>query len=150
MIFSEIEEAVLQGEVDCGVIIHESRFTFMNKGLVKLADLGDIWEIRTGCPIPLGGIVIQKKINDQIQLKVNRLIKKSVEYSFLNYPQLSEFVIAHSQEMEESVMRKHIDLYVNNYSISLGKDGEKAVKTFFDVYSQMNRGTQIPRLSLVG
>ena len=150
MIFSEIEKAVREGEVDCGVIIHESRFTYMDKGLVKLADLGEVWERKTGCPIPLGGIVMQNKFDQELQKKVSRLIRKSVEFSFLSYPRLSEFVIAHSQEMEENVMRKHIDLYVNNYSISLGEDGKKAVRTFFEVFAQMNRGTEIPKLSLVG
>ena len=138
MIFSDIEDAVLKNKADAGVIIHENRFTYMKKGLVKLMDLGEYWENKTGCPIPLGGIVIQNKIDPAIQKKVDLLIKKSVQYAFSNYPLIPEFVKKHSQEMEEQVMKQHIDLYVNDYSISLGKTGRDAVNTFLEVYSKIN------------
>jgi 1,4-dihydroxy-6-naphthoate synthase len=127
MVFSAIEDAVLSGTVDCGVIIHENRFTYQQKGLVKLMDLGEFWEKRTGVPIPLGGIVIRHHHDASVRGQVNRLIRRSLEYAFEHYPALPEYVIHHAQEMDEVVMRQHIDLYVNNYSLTLGEDGRKAI-----------------------
>ncbi len=137
LVFNEIEDAVLSGKVDCGVIIHENRFTYQQRGLIKLIDLGEFWEQKTGCPIPLGGIVMNKKFDNEIQQKINALIKKSVEFAFSNYPQLPDYVKQHSQEMEEHVMRQHIDLYVNNYSITLGEDGKNAIEMLLKVYREM-------------
>ena len=137
MIFSAIEDAVLAGKVDCGVIIHENRFTYQQKGLVRLMDLGDYWEQLTGGPIPLGGIVMKKSLDASLHLHLNELIKQSVQYAFDHYPQLSDYVKDHSQEMEEDVMRKHIDLYVNNYSLTLGEDGRAAVETLMSVYKYL-------------
>lgn len=133
MIFSEIEEAVLNDETDCGVIIHENRFTYQQKGLKKIVDLGEYWEKQTQQPIPLGGIVIKRTINNELGLMADALIRKSVEFAFENYPHITEYVHQHSQEMEEKVMRQHIDLYVNNYSIDLGEDGKSAVMKFLDI-----------------
>jgi len=133
MIFSAIEEAVLTGQVDCGVIIHENRFTYQQKGLVKLMDLGEFWEETTGAPIPLGGIILRKGEDPGLQKKINSLIRKSLEYAFAHYPSLPDYVKQHSQEMDEHVMRQHIDLYVNNYSLSLGEEGKKAVQTLLDM-----------------
>ena len=138
MLFYEIENAVLSGRVDCGVIIHENRFTYHEKGLTKLVDLGNFWEEKTGCPIPLGGIILRRDFPEELQEKINSLIKKSVEYAFQNYPALPDYVKIHSQEMEEQVMRQHIDLYVNHFSITLGNAGRQAVKTFLDIYNNMN------------
>jgi len=143
MIFSGIEDAVLTGKADCGVIIHENRFTYMQKGLVKLVDLGKFWEQKTGCPIPLGGIVIRKDFTAGLKEQVTRLIKKSLEFSFSRYPELTGFVKDHAREMEESVMRQHIDLYVNQFSFSLGEDGRRAVNTFLNVYAQVNPGPDV-------
>jgi 1,4-dihydroxy-6-naphthoate synthase len=137
MLFSDIEDAVLSGEVDCGVIIHENRFTYHLKGLVKLIDLGDFWEQQTGGPIPLGGIVIKKEQGQQLQRKIDALIKQSLQYAFDNYPLLSDYVKQHSQEMDEAVMRQHIDLYVNNYSLALGEEGRAAVEKLLEVYEEM-------------
>ncbi len=147
MIFSAIEEAVLKGKVDCGVIIHENRFTYQQKGLVKLLDLGEFWEKTTSAPIPLGGIVFRKGEDPGLQTKVNSLIRTSLEYAFANYPSLPDYVKQHSQEMEEQVMRQHIDLYVNNYSISLGEEGKKAVQTLLETYAGIHAGagTNKPR-----
>jgi len=138
MIFSSIEEAVLSGKVDCGVIIHENRFTYQQKGLVRLADLGEFWEAATGAPIPLGGILLRKDHDPALAQKVNRLIRKSLEYAFAHYPQLPDYVRQHSQEMDEQVMRQHIDLYVNNYSLSLGEDGRRAVDTLMKTYAKVH------------
>jgi 1,4-dihydroxy-6-naphthoate synthase len=138
MIFSGIEEAVLSGQVEAGVIIHENRFTYQQKGLVKLMDLGEFWEKTTHCPIPLGGIVFRKEGHPNLQKKVNGLIRKSLEFAFQNYPVLPDYVRQHSQEMDEQVMRQHIDLYVNNYSLSLGEDGHKAVQTLLDTFRKIH------------
>jgi 1,4-dihydroxy-6-naphthoate synthase len=138
-VFSEIEDAVLNGEADAGVIIHENRFTYQDKGLYKLIDLGDYWETQTQLPIPLGGIIAKKSLSKDTINQVDTLIKESVEYAFKNnYENLSAYVKAHAQEMSEQVMRQHIDLYVNNFSIALGINGKKAVEKLLDVYHQMN------------
>lgn len=142
MVFSDIEDAVLSGKVDCGVIIHENRFTYQQKGLTKLMDLGEFWEKETGAPIPLGGIVFREDLDQALSKKVNALIRKSLEYAFSHYPTLSDYVKAHAQEMDENVMRQHIDLYVNNYSLSLGKEGEKAIQTLLTTYSKMHASEQ--------
>jgi 1,4-dihydroxy-6-naphthoate synthase len=138
MIFSAIEEAVLNGAVDAGVIIHENRFTYQQKGLVKLVDLGEFWEKETGNPIPLGGIVMKKSFESRLQQKVDKLIRRSLEYAFVNYPLITDYVKQHSQEMSESVMRQHIDLYVNNYSLDLGEDGKAAIQQFLRIYSKLH------------
>lgn len=149
MIFSEIEQAVLNEEVDAGVIIHENRFTYKDKGLIKLTDLGEFWEKETGCPIPLGGIVMKKDIDTKIHQQINSLIKKSIEFAFKNYPALPSFVKQHSQEMDERVMRQHIDLYVNNYSVSLGDDGKKAIQTLLRTYEKLNLDVQFIPVSFI-
>jgi 1,4-dihydroxy-6-naphthoate synthase len=141
MVFSAIEDAVLNGEVDAGVIIHENRFTYQQKGLHKLVDLGEYWERQTGNPIPLGGIVMKKTFDRALQQKVDALIKRSLEYSFKHYPLITDYVKQHSQEMSETVMRQHIDLYVNNYSLQLGVEGKAAVNTFLDIYSKLKTVT---------
>ncbi len=136
-VFNEIEDAVLNGEVDAGVIIHENRFTYQDKGLIKLIDLGDYWETRTQSPIPLGGIVAKKSLDISTIKKIDSLIKASVEYAFKNnYEVLSDYVKQHAQEMSEAVMRKHIDLYVNNFSVDLGDQGKQAVLTLMEVHSK--------------
>ena len=139
LIFNQIENAVLNKEVDCGVIIHENRFTYQNKGLHKIIDLGEYWEQTTKLPIPLGGIVAHKKINNVISKQVDALIKQSVEYAFANHRhQLTNYVKQHSQEMSEAVMQQHIDLYVNNYSINLGEEGKKAVLKLIEIFNKTN------------
>jgi 1,4-dihydroxy-6-naphthoate synthase len=138
MVFSDIEDAVLTGRVDCGVIIHENRFTYHQKGLTKLMDLGEFWEKETGAPIPLGGIVFRKDLDPTLSKKVNTLIRRSLEYAFAHYPDLSDYVKEHAQEMDERVMRQHIDLYVNDYSLALGEDGKKAIQTLLATYSRIH------------
>ena len=137
-VFNQIEDAVLNEEVDAGVIIHENRFTYQQRGLHKLMDLGDYWETQTQLPIPLGGIIARKKLDTSVIKQVDALIKQSVEYAFKHhYENLSDYVRSHAQEMSEHVMRQHIDLYVNDYSIELGTGGKKAVEKLLDVYQQM-------------
>jgi 1,4-dihydroxy-6-naphthoate synthase len=125
--YDQIEEAVLNKQVDAGVIIHENRFTYAAKGLQLLFDLGAYWEGENHCPIPLGGIVGKKNLNAALLTKVEMLIKQSVEYSFKQLPNLSAFIQTNAQEMSVDVMRQHIDLYVNEYSLSLGEVGRKAI-----------------------
>ena len=135
MPFHEIEDAVINGSVDAGVIIHENRFTYADKGLYKWADLGEFWEANTGYPIPLGGIVMRRDIPEEIMRKVDRVIRRSLEYAYAHDPELPAFVCTHAQEMNPEVMRKHISLYVNDYSLSLGSQGRAAVWKMLEVAS---------------
>ena len=139
MIFSAIEGSVLNEQTELGVIIHENRFTYHQKGLHKVTDLGEYWENKMHVPIPLGGIVIRRSINRETSLKIDKLIRKSIEFAFSNYPRITDYVKQHSQEMNEAVMRQHIELYVNDFSIDLGNDGKKAIETLYKVAS-----TQLP------
>lgn len=133
ILFSDIEEAVLTERVDAGLIIHENRFTYKQKGLIKLIDLGEFWETTTGMPIPLGGIVVNRSLPADVQQKINRVMQRSVQFAF-DHPKSSlEFVKAHSQEMEEAVMYQHINLYVNNYTAHLGETGRAAVQFLFEM-----------------
>jgi 1,4-dihydroxy-6-naphthoate synthase len=132
LVFSAIEESLLNQELDLGVIIHENRFTYAQKGLHKIMDLGDYWEQQTGMPIPLGGIMMKRNIDVETQITVNRLIRKSVEFAFENPEASSDFVRQHAQELDESVRKQHIDLYVNKYSVDLGDLGKKAIRVLFE------------------
>jgi 1,4-dihydroxy-6-naphthoate synthase len=131
-VFSEIEDALLDSRIDVGLIIHENRFTYQDKGLKKIIDLGDYWEKRTGCAIPLGGIVANRNLPLDVQHKINRVLRKSVEFAFANPKSGLEFIKQHAQEMSEEVMYKHIELYVNQYSVELGEEGRKAINLMFD------------------
>ena len=132
LLFSAIEGAVLDGTFDAGLIIHENRFTYAAKGLKKIIDLGEYWESETGAAIPLGGIVINRALPEDIQQKMNRIMRRSVEYAFANRTASLPFVRANAQEMSEDVMYQHIDLYVNDYSVDLGREGRRAVEVLFD------------------
>lgn len=150
MRFDDIENFVLNppsalaetGSDIFGVIIHENRFTYQDKGLHKIVDLGDYWEQTTGNPIPLGGIVMKPETG--LTNQVDKLIRKSIEYAFKHYPEISDYTRCHSQEMSEDVMRRHINLYVNDYSLSLGKKGKAAVEKLLEVYTEVNPGFQMP------
>jgi len=135
-VFHEIEDTVASGEADLGVIIHENRFTYQQKGLHKVTDLGDVWETQMNAPIPLGGIVIKKSLGEEVYQKVNTLIRESLQQSFTRYPAISDYVKAHAQAMSEDVMRQHIELYVNDYSLDLGENGLKAVSVLQDVFEK--------------
>jgi len=135
VLFSDIEDAVLSGEYDLGVIIHENRFTYQQKGLIKVCDLGEVWEERQQAPIPLACIAAKQSLPEDVRAKVGDLIRQSVEYAFTQYPQITEYTREHAQAMDEEVMRKHIELYVNKYSIDLGEEGHKAIEQLRKVYS---------------
>ncbi|MBK7172543.1 MAG: 1,4-dihydroxy-6-naphthoate synthase [Bacteroidales bacterium] len=142
-LFSEIENAVLDGKVDAGVIIHENRFTYQDKGLVKVTDLGLFWENHTGNPIPLGGIVARKSLPAEVLYAVDRVLRRSVEYALENNV-ISSFVSCNAQEMKEEVMRKHIELYVNKFSINLGEEGIGAVHKLFEMAHESSILDKIP------
>ena len=135
MRFDKIEDAVLSGKTELGVIIHENRFTYQQKGLHKITDLGEYWEEKMNSPIPLGGIAIKRSIDKVISLQVEKLIRKSIEFAFSNYPLITDYVKQHSQQMSEEVMRQHIGLYVNDFSIDLGSEGKKAIETLCKIAS---------------
>ncbi|HEY6976022.1 MAG TPA: 1,4-dihydroxy-6-naphthoate synthase [Chitinophagaceae bacterium] len=137
-IFNEIEDWVLQNSSAAGIIIHENRFTYRLKGLHKLIDLGEYWEEETGVPIPLGGMVAKRNLDESIIEKVDKLIRKSIKYSLENNSiELSGFVKQNAQEMSEAVMHQHIELYVNDYSVELGEEGKKAIVKLLQVYKQL-------------
>ena len=131
-LFSDIEEVILSGEADAGVIIHENRFTYKSKGLRKIVDLGEYWDQQTGLPIPLGGIIVKRALPQEIRLKINRVLRRSVEYAFANPKDSLPFVRKHAQAMDETVMRSHIELYVNDFSVDLGVKGREAIKTLYE------------------
>lgn len=133
LVFHEIEGAILRGDVAAGVIIHENRFTYQNHGLIKLMDLGEFWETTTGMPIPLGGIVVRRDLPMDIQQKVERVMRRSVQYAFANPEASADFVAQYAQEMEVAVRQKHIDLYVNHFTEGLGTVGRAAVTTLFEM-----------------
>ena len=142
-ILNASEIAPLGGAGPLGVIIHENRFTYQQKGLHKVTDLGEYWEQKMKVPIPLGGIAVKRSIDKEISLKVDKLIKKSIEFAFGNSPLITDYVKQHSQEMSEDVMRQHIELYVNNFSIDLGYDGKQAIETLYKIAA-----TQLPVSSI--
>jgi 1,4-dihydroxy-6-naphthoate synthase len=132
-LFSTIEDALLNEEVDAGLIIHETRFTYYKLGLHKLADMGEYWETFTGLPIPLGAIVIKRSVPDEIALKVNRVIRRSLEYAYKDSFASYDFVAGNAREMDSTVMNNHIKLYVNEYTLNLGVRGREAVVELFRI-----------------
>ena len=130
-LFSDIEVVILSGEMDAGVIIHENRFTYRSKGLRKIVDLGELWEQQYGLPIPLGGIIVKRNLPEDIRHKVNRVLRRSVEYALQNPNDSLPFVRQHAQSMDESVMQSHIRLYVNDFSVDLGVKGREAIDTLY-------------------
>ena len=137
VLFSEIENAVLMEKFDLGVIIHENRFTYQQKGLIKICDLGEVWEEKQNAPIPLACIAVKKTFDTKLQNKISDVIRKSVEFAFSNYPEITDYTKQHAQAMDENVMRQHIELYVNNYSVDLGDDGRKAIDQLQKVFEQI-------------
>jgi len=122
-IFSDIEHAIEKGEVDAGVIIHENRFTYKDKGFVLIKDLGNFWEQKTSFPLPLGGIAVRRSFSSSVKQTLNHLIRKSILYAKSQQEKLSPFIRYHAQEMNEEVMLQHINLYVNEYSLDVSTAG---------------------------
>ncbi len=132
-LFSSIEDAVLSEEADAGLLIHETRFSYHLKGLHKIADMGEYWEEKTGLPIPLGAIVINRKIPHETALKVERVIRRSLEYAYSDSLASFDFVRQNARAMESEVMNSHIKLYVNKFTLDLGDQGKNAIKELFRI-----------------
>jgi 1,4-dihydroxy-6-naphthoate synthase len=135
-LFSKIEEALLAEEVDAGLIIHETRFTYYKRGLHKLADMGEYWESLTGLPIPLGAIVIKRDIPDDIAQKVNRIVRRSLEYAYKDSFASYDFVAGNAREMDSTIMNNHIKLFVNEYTLNLGPKGREAITELFRIANE--------------
>ncbi len=133
ILFSDIEQAVLDNRFDAGLIIHENRFTFQDKGLVKIVDLGEYWETLTGMPIPLGGIAIKRKLPQGVKQTINELLKASVQFALTNPDSSLSYVKKHAQEMDEKVMYQHINLYVIEYTKNLGLQGRAAIREMYAI-----------------
>ncbi|GBD96137.1 MAG TPA: 1,4-dihydroxy-6-naphthoate synthase [Nitrospirae bacterium] len=127
MPFHEIIDAVAGDKVDAGLIIHESRFTYPSYGLKEIIDLGQWWEKETGLAIPLGGIIAKHSLGHCVNKKINKILRQSVEYAFSNRAEPMSYIKEHSQELLDDVINRHINLYVNDYSVDVGPEGEKAV-----------------------
>ena len=143
-LFSSIEEALLKGEMDAGLIIHETRFTYFKRGLHKIADMGEYWEKLTGLPIPLGTIAVNRRLPDDIALKVNRIVRRSLEYAYRDSLASYDFVVANAKEMDSTVMNNHIKLFVNKFTLNLGKDGKKAISELFRIAHEKGIVPKLP------
>jgi 1,4-dihydroxy-6-naphthoate synthase len=143
-LFSKIEDALLNEEVDAGLIIHETRFTYYKRGLHKLADMGEYWETLTGLPIPLGAIVIKRSIPDDIAQRVNRVVRRSLEYAYKDSFASYDFVAGNAREMDSTVMNNHIKLFVNEFTINLGIKGREAVEELFSIAGGKGVVPQMP------
>ena len=131
MPFHQILEKTARGEVDAGLIIHESRFTYGDHGLVSLVDLGEWWETKTGQPIPLGGIIADRRLGRQSILQIQEALRDSVRHARQNPKDSVSYVKEHAQELSDEVVRAHIDLYVNDFTEDLGEQGLRAIEVLF-------------------
>jgi 1,4-dihydroxy-6-naphthoate synthase len=143
-LFSDIEEALLKGEVDAGLIIHETRFTYHKKGLLKIADLGEYWEKLTNLPVPLGTIVINRRIPAATAMKVNRIIRRSLDYAYRDPEASYDFIRENAKDMESQVVNNHIKLFVNNYTLNLGTEGKNAISELFRVAGEKRILPEMP------
>ena len=145
VLFSEIENTLLNDEADAGLIIHETRFTYQKKGLRKIADMGEYWENRTGKPIPLGAIVINRSVPEEIAFAVNRIIRRSIEYAWQDSIASFDFVVSNAREMDKNVMNSHIKLYVNEFTLQLGHEGRSAIETLFNIAEEVKVIPSLPQ-----
>lgn len=127
-LFSDIEDAVISNEVDAGLLIHEGRFTYQKKGLKLITDLGEVWEEKKNKPIPLGSIAVRRDFNPALQKQINRVIRRSVEFAFANKREGYSYIKQHAKELDDEVIYRHIDLYVNDFSLALGEEGRSAIQ----------------------
>lgn len=141
MIFSEIENSVLNNLVQAGVIIHENRFTFKDKGLFELCDLGEKWHQDTKLPLPLGCFAVSNKMPNEIQTKIDQALSESIKYAYANRDEVMKFVKIHAQTMSDEIARKHIDLYVNDESICLSEIGKQSIFKFIGKSNMENSST---------
>ena len=136
MLFSEIEGAVGRGEVDLGVLIHEGRFTYRDKGLELVCDLGAWWQDTSGCPIPLGGIAVRRSLGPEFAAVFDRVLHRSIQYAFAHPEASRDYVASYARELSAEIQRKHIDLFVNRFSLELGEEGRRAVDTLYRCYER--------------
>ena len=130
-LFSDIEDAVLSDATDAGVIIHENRFTYMDKGLRKISDLGEEWEKLTHLPLPLGGIAIKRSLSSNVKTEFNKLLSESIRFA-LDKPLISlPFVKKYAQNLQEAIIFQHIKLFVNEYSANMGEEGKESINALF-------------------
>ena len=144
-LFSDIEEAIFSEEIDAGLIIHETRFTYEKSGLKKIIDLGEYWETKQDAPIPLGGIVVKKSLDNELKLKIDRILRKSIDYAFKNPKSAIAYMKKYAQEMKEEVMYQHIKLYVNDFTFSLGKEGQRAILQLYKKAFEENIIKEMPQ-----
>lgn len=137
-VFHEIEAALVSGRADLGVIIHENRFTYQQKGLFKVCDLGTVWEEKTKVPVPLGGIAIKNNLGKELFDTVNEWIQRSLTIAYSRQTKITDYIKKHAQSMSEEVMHQHIKLYVNQYSLNLGPDGRQAIEQLENVYRKIS------------
>lgn len=131
MRYDEVMPAVERGELDAGLIIHESRFTYPQHGLVKLLDLGAWWEGETGLPLPLGAILVRRGLSADVKWALNQAVRSSLEYAYAHPQEPKSYIRQHALEMSDEVMQAHIDLYVNKFSADVGEEGERAVQELY-------------------
>lgn len=137
VLFSEIEERILSGEFGCGVLIHETRFTYEKRGLELIMDLGSNWQEKTSLPVPLGGIAVRREMDTDLQLKINRVLRRSIEFALANPLISADYVAMNAREMELEIQRKHIGMFVNDYTVDISRTGECAVERLHEVWSQI-------------
>lgn len=143
-LFSDIEDAVINEDVDAGLIIHENRFTYKSKGLRKVVDLGEHWEDNTGYPVPLGGIAIGRDIPQQVKQKVDRVLQRSIEYALRHPKEAMPFIKKHAQQTNEAIIEKHINLFVNEFTVQLGELGREAI---VNLYEKAREQSLIPAIA---
>ena len=144
VLFSDIEEKLNRDEAELGLVIHETRFTYEANGFSKISDLGEEWETKTGLPIPLGGIVASRNLDKHLIKEFEAAIAKSIEYAYKNETEALEFCKSYAQEMNYEVMKAHIGLYVNEFSLALGSDGKKTIKFMLQKMKEMRQIEEIP------
>jgi 1,4-dihydroxy-6-naphthoate synthase len=132
LLFSSIENELLEGKALSGILIHETRFTYLDKGLSLIADLGEQWQTISGLPIPLGGIAVSRELGRETALKIGRVLKRSILYAACNPQASGNYIRLHAQEMDPTVQEKHIQMFVNDYTTEIGETGEKAVNALFE------------------
>ncbi len=133
ILFSHIEEQILAGRFDSGVLIHETRFTYEKKGLILVKDLGNFWQEQHLLPIPLGGVAVLREMEVGLQRKIERVLRRSIEYALKFPQQSSQYVGYHAREMDSAIQRQHIKMFVNNETLNLSALGEKAVNRLFQI-----------------
>ena len=148
-LFSKIEQAVLDGEVDAGVLIHEGRFTYQKKGLRLITDLGEYWEKTTGNPVPLGCIAMRRELPEETRRAFEQLLLKSIRYAIQNPFDSKEYMHQHAQSQSPEVILQHLTFFVNEYTIELGDEGRKAAKHFVDEVHRIS-GTEILSTEILG